>query len=133
MGVSNLWSILSSTCRQVSLASLRNKTLAIDLSIWICENSCLKYNPSCPKPYLRNLFFRTKALVENGCTLVFVKEGDVVALKQNVMKKRNNARFGESQSSQYPFSQSQSQSQSQSSSQKPIVKRSHFDSIANEV
>ena len=39
MGVTNLWKILNAACEPCELNDLANKTLAIDLSIWICENS----------------------------------------------------------------------------------------------
>lgn len=123
MGVLNLWKILSSTCRPVELDELKDKTLAVDLSIWICENSTQtkSFNfVSNTKPYLRALFFRCKYLLELNCKLIFVREGDIIDLKQDTMKKRNQNRFGDSQSQQ----------QSQS---KPIQKRSRYDSIANEV
>lgn len=124
MGVLNLWKILCSTCQPVNLEQLRNKTLAVDLSIWICENSLQSrsYNANNTKPYLRALFFRCKCLLELNCKLIFVREGDVIQLKQDTMKKRNQQRFD-----------GQSQTQFSQSSQKPIQKRSKYDSIANEV
>lgn len=38
MGVSGLWSILAPTKKYKPLRTLHGQTLAIDLSIWICEN-----------------------------------------------------------------------------------------------
>lgn len=52
------------------------------------------------------------------------REGDVISLKQDKMKKRNQTRFGESSQSQPSCSQSQS---------KPIKNRSRFDHVADEV
>uniref|UniRef100_A0A8C8RP05 GEN1 Holliday junction 5' flap endonuclease n=1 Tax=Pelusios castaneus TaxID=367368 RepID=A0A8C8RP05_9SAUR len=37
MGVTNLWQILEPVKQHVSLSSLRGKTLAVDLSLWVCE------------------------------------------------------------------------------------------------
>ncbi|CAF0752125.1 unnamed protein product [Brachionus calyciflorus] len=126
MGVLNLWKIVSPCCNNIDLNELRNKTLAVDLSIWICENSIQSksYNQTNTKPYLRALFFRCKYLLELNCKLIFVREGDVIDLKQDTMKKRNQMRFGGDN-----FSQSQPTT---SSSQKPIQKRSRYDSVANE-
>jgi hypothetical protein len=125
MGVLNLWKILQDTSQTVNInEDLKNKILAIDLSIWICENSNIGYYATNTKPHLRTLFFRSKTLIENGCKLIFIREGDVISLKQNTMKKRNQNRFGESsQSSQFSNSQSQ----------KPIKNRSRFDNVADEV
>jgi hypothetical protein len=55
-----------------------------------------------------------------------LREGDVISLKQDTMKKRNQIRFGES-------SQSQSQAGSSQSQNRPIIPRSRFDSVADEV
>lgn len=128
MGVLNLWKILNSTCEPIDLNELKDKTLAIDLSIWIVENSTIKYNTTNTKPHLRALFFRCKCLLEIGCKLIFVCEGDVIELKQDTMKKRNQAKYGESQSSQSHSSSSQS-----SSSQNNIKKRTRFNRVADEV
>lgn len=37
MGVNDLWSILGPVRESVPLYSLTGKTLAVDLSLWICE------------------------------------------------------------------------------------------------
>lgn len=37
MGVNDLWSILSPVRESVPLYSLTGKTLAVDLSLWVCE------------------------------------------------------------------------------------------------
>jgi hypothetical protein len=133
MGVLNLWKILNPTCQPVKLNDLKNKTLAVDLSIWICENSNIKFNTNNTKPHLRALFFRCKSLLEIGCELIFVREGDVIELKQDTMQKRNQARFGSSQVASSQVSSSQFGSQSQSSQSKPIKKRNRFDHVADEV
>ena len=129
MGVLNLWKILNPTCEPINLSDLAYKTLAVDLSIWIVENStACKFSTTNTKPHLRALFFRCKSLLEIGCRLIFVREGDVIDLKQDTMKKRNVARYGESHPSQLSQSSQASQSQTQS-----IKKRSRFDHVADEV
>ena len=121
MGVLNLWKILNSTCEPTSLSELKEKTLAIDLSIWIVENSAIQFSVTNAKPHLRALFFRCKCLLDIGCKLIFVREGDVIDLKHDTMNKRNQARYGTSQS------------QSTSSQSNGIKKRSKFDHVADEV
>ena len=37
MGVNNLWKLLAAAGRTVSIETLRNKTLAIDISIWMVQ------------------------------------------------------------------------------------------------
>lgn len=37
MGVHDLWSILEPVRKSVPLYSLSGKTLAVDLSLWVCE------------------------------------------------------------------------------------------------
>jgi hypothetical protein len=144
MGVLNLWKILNPTCKTIDLDELKNKTLAVDLSIWICENASMNYkfvNSNNQKPHLRALFFRCKSLLEIGCKLIFVREGDVIDLKQDTMKKRNQARFGGGGTPSGKFSSSQTptksqfvlQSSTQNSAAKSVKKRTRFDSVADEV
>jgi hypothetical protein len=72
MGVVNLWNILQNAKSTMDLKNeLKNKALAIDLSIWICESMLIK-NSSDNNLLLRTVFFRSKYLLEMGCTLVFV-------------------------------------------------------------
>lgn len=44
MGVKDLWQILSPICEKKSLWSLQNAAVAIDLSVWICENQQIDFN-----------------------------------------------------------------------------------------
>ena len=93
MGVNHLWNILEPVKRKENLSSLRDKTLCVDLSCWICEARCakgLKQNVS--KPHLRNLFFRLLHLTRLGVKLVFVVDGEPPELKWEVIVKRIQAR-----------------------------------------
>ena len=47
MGVKDLWKILAKAKRKVSGGELRDKTLAVDLSYWICEFSSVKGKVAC--------------------------------------------------------------------------------------
>ncbi|KAJ9582964.1 hypothetical protein L9F63_022690, partial [Diploptera punctata] len=51
MGVKNLWLILSPVCERKSLWELQEKTVAIDLSCWVCDSQNVE-NHSQPRMYL---------------------------------------------------------------------------------
>ncbi|NWU52356.1 GEN endonuclease, partial [Dromas ardeola] len=97
MGVTNLWQILEPVRQPVNLSSLKGKTLAVDLSLWVCEAQTVKKMIGVvTKPHLRNLFFRFSFLTSMGIKLVFVMEGDAPKLKADTMSKRNEMRYGPS-------------------------------------
>ncbi|NXG33709.1 GEN endonuclease, partial [Dromaius novaehollandiae] len=97
MGVTNLWQILEPVKQPVNLSSLRGKTLAVDLSLWVCEAQTVKKMIGVvTKPHLRNLFFRFSFLTSMGIKLVFVMEGEAPKLKADTMSKRNEMRYGTS-------------------------------------
>lgn len=53
MGIKDLWSILSPFSERRPLYELQNKTVAVDLSCWICEaQNVTEYNIQ-PRMYLR--------------------------------------------------------------------------------
>ncbi|NWU33538.1 GEN endonuclease, partial [Hylia prasina] len=100
MGVTYLWQILESVRQPVSLSSLRGKTLAVDLSLWVCEAQTVKKMAGVvTKPHLRNLFFRFSFFTSMGIKLVFVMEGEAPRLKADTMSKRNEVRYGPSKKS----------------------------------
>ncbi|NXV46454.1 GEN endonuclease, partial [Uria aalge] len=97
MGVTNLWQILEPVRQPVNLGSLKGKTLAVDLSLWVCEAQTVKKMIGVvTKPHLRNLFFRFSFLTSMGIKLVFVTEGEAPKLKADTMSKRNEMRYGPS-------------------------------------
>ncbi|XP_040454854.1 flap endonuclease GEN homolog 1 [Falco naumanni] len=97
MGVTNLWQILEPVRQPVNLSRLKGKTLAVDLSLWVCEAQTVKKMIGVvTKPYLRNLFFRFSFLTSMGIKLVFVMEGEAPRLKADTMSKRNEMRYGPS-------------------------------------
>ncbi|XP_044516299.1 flap endonuclease GEN homolog 1 [Gracilinanus agilis] len=99
MGVNDLWQILEPVKQHAPLQSLQGKTLAVDLSFWVCEALTVKKMAgTVVRPHLRNLFFRISSLTPMGVKLLFVMEGDAPGLKADVMSKRNEARYGPSQS-----------------------------------
>ncbi|NXQ47540.1 GEN endonuclease, partial [Catharus fuscescens] len=97
MGVTYLWQILEPVRQPVSISSLRGKTLAVDLSLWVCEAQTVKKMVGVvTKPHLRNLFFRISFFTSMGIKLVFVMEGEAPRLKADTMSKRNEMRYGPS-------------------------------------
>ncbi|NXS93184.1 GEN endonuclease, partial [Jacana jacana] len=95
MGVTNLWQILEPVRQPVNLSSLKGKTLAVDLSLWVCEAQTVKKMIGVvAKPHLRNLFFRFSFFTSMGIKLVFVMEGEAPKLKADTMSKRNEMRYG---------------------------------------
>ncbi|NWX34422.1 GEN endonuclease, partial [Notiomystis cincta] len=97
MGVTHLWQILEPVRQPVNLSSLRGKTLAVDLSLWVCEAQTVKKMVGVvTKPHLRNLFFRFSFFTSMGVKLVFVMEGEAPRLKADTMSKRNEMRYGPS-------------------------------------
>ncbi|NXQ29020.1 GEN endonuclease, partial [Alaudala cheleensis] len=97
MGVTYLWQILEPVRQPVNLSSLRGKTLAVDLSLWVCEAQTVKKMVGVvTKPHLRNLFFRFSFFASMGIKLVFVMEGEAPRLKADTMSKRNEMRYGPS-------------------------------------
>ncbi|XP_061610769.1 flap endonuclease GEN homolog 1-like isoform X1 [Phyllopteryx taeniolatus] len=95
MGVHDLWSIIEPVRESVPLYSLSGKTLAVDLSLWVCEAQHVQAMMGrVTKPHLRNLFFRVSSLVLMGVKLVFVMEGEAPKLKAETMSQRTANRFG---------------------------------------
>ncbi|XP_028253394.1 flap endonuclease GEN homolog 1 [Parambassis ranga] len=95
MGVHDLWSIVEPVRESVPLYSLSGKTLAVDLSLWVCEAQHVQaMMGKVTKPHLRNLFFRVSSLTLMGVKLVFVMEGEAPKLKAETMSKRTETRYG---------------------------------------
>lgn len=93
--MSELWSILDPVRQCVPLYSLAGQTLAVDLSLWVCEAQHVQgMMGKVTKPHLRNLFFRVSSLTLMGVKLVFVMEGDAPKLKAETMSKRTEMRYG---------------------------------------
>ncbi|KAJ8270526.1 hypothetical protein GJAV_G00115950 [Gymnothorax javanicus] len=95
MGVNELWSILEPVRESVPLYHLTGKTLAVDLSLWVCEAQFVKELVGrVAKPHLRNLFFRVSSLTLMGIKLIFVMEGEAPKIKAETMNKRSQLRLG---------------------------------------
>ncbi|XP_006835376.1 PREDICTED: flap endonuclease GEN homolog 1 [Chrysochloris asiatica] len=97
MGVNDLWQILEPVKQHTHLYSLSGKTIAVDLSLWVCEAQAVKKMiGTVLKPHLRNLFFRISFLTLMDVKLIFVMEGEPPKLKADVISKRNQIRYGPS-------------------------------------
>ncbi|XP_002915044.1 flap endonuclease GEN homolog 1 [Ailuropoda melanoleuca] len=97
MGVNDLWQILEPVKQHLHLHNLCGKTIAVDLSLWVCEAQTVKKMiGTVMKPHLRNLFFRISYLTLMDVKLVFVMEGEPPKLKADVICRRNQMRYGPS-------------------------------------
>eukprot|EP00117_Sycon_ciliatum_P021807 scpid16436/ scgid2726/ Flap endonuclease GEN homolog 1 len=95
MGVLTLWPMLEAAREVCDLQVLSGKTLAVDLSGWICEACALRATiGKINKPHLRTLFFRVAQLCRLDVKLVFVCDGNAVELKYETISKRIDARNG---------------------------------------
>ncbi|CAG9861054.1 unnamed protein product [Phyllotreta striolata] len=93
MGIKNLWTIFAPYCEKKPLFELHGKTVAIDLSCWVCEAQNVTEYQIHPRMYLRNLYFRTCYLLLMGVDLVFVLEGKAPELKYKTIAARNALQF----------------------------------------
>ena len=91
MGVKTLWSVVSGTGEMLDLKELQGKSVAIDLAGWIVQNNNCKGMNGVSRPYLRNLFFRTNALINLNIQPVFVMDGSAPELKKDTLEARLKA------------------------------------------
>ncbi|PIA49513.1 hypothetical protein AQUCO_01300362v1 [Aquilegia coerulea] len=90
MGVKNLWDILESCKKTLPIHHIQNKRLCIDLSCWIVQlqNVCKTHACIKDKVYLRSLFHRLRALIALNCSLIFVTDGAIPAIKLSTYRRR---------------------------------------------
>ncbi|KAJ8615324.1 hypothetical protein MRB53_034696 [Persea americana] len=90
MGVKNLWDILESCKKTLPLHHLQNKRVCVDLSYWLIQLQNVTKNPALKKDkiYLRNLFHRLRALIALNCSLIFVTDGSIPAIKLSTYRQR---------------------------------------------
>ncbi|XP_030933931.1 flap endonuclease GEN-like 2 isoform X2 [Quercus lobata] len=93
MGVKNLWDILESCKKTLPLHHLQNKRVCIDLSCWMVQLQNVSKSHSCMKEkvYLRGLFHRLRALIAVNCTIVFVTDGSIPAIKLSTYRRHLNS------------------------------------------
>ncbi|WJX71457.1 hypothetical protein P8452_55449 [Trifolium repens] len=92
MGVKNLWDILESCKKTVPLHNLQNKRVCVDLSCWMVQLQNVSKSHAClkEKVHLRGLFHRLRALIALNCTVVFVSDGSIPAIKLSTYRRRLN-------------------------------------------
>lgn len=93
MGIKHLWTILTPFCERKPLFELHGKTVAVDLSCWICEAQNIAEYQVQPRMYLRNLYFRTCYLLLLEVNPVFILEGIAPELKYETIAARNALQF----------------------------------------
>ncbi|CAH1118282.1 unnamed protein product [Phaedon cochleariae] len=93
MGIKNLWTLLTPFCERKPLYELYGKTVAIDLSCWICEAQNIAEYQVQPRMYLRNLYFRACYLLLIQVNPVFILEGKAPELKYDTIAARNAVQF----------------------------------------
>ncbi|XP_030536651.1 single-strand DNA endonuclease 1 isoform X1 [Rhodamnia argentea] len=93
MGVKNLWDILESCKKTIPLHHLQNKRMCIDLSCWMVQlqNVSKYHNCMKEKVYLKGLFHRLRALIALNCSLIFVTDGSIPAIKLSTYRRRLNS------------------------------------------
>uniref|UniRef100_A0A5B7A2B2 Single-strand DNA endonuclease 1 n=1 Tax=Davidia involucrata TaxID=16924 RepID=A0A5B7A2B2_DAVIN len=90
MGVKNLWDILESCKKTLPLHHLQNKRVCIDLSCWMVQlqNVNKSHYSMKDKLYLKGLFHRLRALIALNCSLIFVTDGSIPAIKLSTYRRR---------------------------------------------
>ncbi|XP_038999544.1 single-strand DNA endonuclease 1 [Hibiscus syriacus] len=93
MGVKNLWDVLESCKKTLPLLHLQNKRICIDLSCWMVQlqNVNKSHCPMKNKLYLMGLFHRIRALIALNCSLIFVTDGSIPAIKLATYRRRLNS------------------------------------------
>ncbi|XP_044261035.1 flap endonuclease GEN [Tribolium madens] len=93
MGIKDLWTILAPFGERKPLYELQGKTVAVDLSCWVCESQNVAEYAVQPRMYLRNLYFRACYLLLMDVNVVFVLEGHAPELKYKTIAARNALQF----------------------------------------
>ncbi|XP_052203978.1 single-strand DNA endonuclease 1 isoform X2 [Diospyros lotus] len=90
MGVKNLWDIIESCKKTIPLHHLQNKRVSIDLSCWMVQlqNVNKSHCSLKDKLYIKGLFHRLRALIALNCTLIFVTDGSIPAIKLSTYRRR---------------------------------------------
>ncbi|PON64694.1 XPG/Rad2 endonuclease [Parasponia andersonii] len=92
MGVKNLWDVFESCKKTLPLHHLQNKRICIDLSCWMVQLQNVSKSHSClkEKVSLKGLFHRLRALIALNCSLIFVTDGSIPAIKISTYRRRLN-------------------------------------------
>ena len=96
MGVKTLWAVIDCSGESSSIDDLRGKIVAIDLAGWVVSNNQCRAmaGGKVAKPHLRNVFFRTAALITAGVKPIFILDGAAPELKRATMVARKASQSG---------------------------------------
>lgn len=73
MGVHNLWKLIEPAKQKINIdTEFKNKSIAIDLSIWLYEFKSIKMMKGKINLFLRYLLLRIKFFLKNNCKLIFI-------------------------------------------------------------
>ena len=95
MGVHNLWRLLEPAGRRVDIATLRNKLVAVDASIWLTAFVKAMRGPDgevLPHAHLLGTFRRVLRLLFHNIRPIFVFDGGVPTLKRRTIMRRQERR-----------------------------------------
>ena len=87
MGVKGLWQHLSPAARKISLETLENQTLAIDVSIWVIQfmNAANNRNSSIELHVIDGFLRRILKLLYFGIKPIFVFDGQTPQIKKKTL------------------------------------------------
>ncbi|KAJ1448897.1 XPG N-terminal domain-containing protein [Pelagophyceae sp. CCMP2097] len=89
MGINNLWQLVSSSARRVSLETLEGTRLAIDVSIWLTQFvKAMRDDEGRPIPnaHIIGALRRIVKLLYYGIRPIFVFDGGVPAVKAKLVR-----------------------------------------------
>uniref|UniRef100_A0A915Q0U7 XPG-I domain-containing protein n=1 Tax=Setaria digitata TaxID=48799 RepID=A0A915Q0U7_9BILA len=77
MGVTSMWEYVQKFVQPVNISALRNKRIAIDGHIWLCEvlRGSVAHCSTARKPYLSTFYTRCRSLLEEGVEPIVVFDG----------------------------------------------------------
>jgi DNA excision repair protein ERCC-5 len=95
MGVKGLWTLLKPCGRQVSVETVRGKTLAIDASIWLVQflkGMRDRDGGMVPNAHVLGVLHRVLKLLFHGVRPIFVFDGGAPVLKKRTLLRRQQRR-----------------------------------------
>ncbi len=95
MGVHGLWDLLAPAARKIKIQALEDKTLAIDVSIWLIQmlQGYISYGKEdFQNAHLVGILRRIVKMLIYGIKPVFVFDGKCPDLKKQTIRMRNDLR-----------------------------------------
>uniref|UniRef100_A0A183V3D8 XPGI domain-containing protein n=1 Tax=Toxocara canis TaxID=6265 RepID=A0A183V3D8_TOXCA len=77
MGVTGMWEYMQKFVQPIDISSLRNKRIAIDGHIWLCEvmRGSVAHSSTARKPHISTFYNRCRSLIEKGIEPIVVFDG----------------------------------------------------------